>query len=266
MPEDVREQYKTPANLSARAALHARFSTSSMGWPPWVFDHIRERLPDTARILEAGCGPGGLWAENADRVPAGWKLTLTDFSEGMVKRARENTIKAGLDAECVHADIQDLPFDTGAFDAAIANHMLYHVPDIHRGLTEIKRVLAPEGILFAATNGDGHMRELYDLCRAYSPGTEVKRDQLTKRFRLEGGREILRRHFSHVERIDYPCDLRVDEAGPIVDYVCSMAGMDVGVEPIIRERERFLKFLEARVRSEGPIHISKIVGMFVAHD
>ena len=34
------EQYKTPANLAARAELHRRFSTNPTGWLPWVFDQL----------------------------------------------------------------------------------------------------------------------------------------------------------------------------------------------------------------------------------
>lgn len=266
MSDDMREQYKTPANLNARANLHARYSTNSVDWLPWVFGHLRERLPETARILEAGCGPGALWAVNRDDMPAGWRLTLTDFSEGMIARARDAMEDAGLVAECVQADIQELPFDDGAFDGVIANHMLYHVLDIDRGLSEIKRVLAPEGIVFAATNGTGHMQELYDLGRAYDPRIEVTQDPFPLRFGLENGREILRRHFSDVELIEYDCDLRVDEAGPLAEYVFSLAGMGTGFEPVIRERERFSAFLEQRVRDEGIIHISKNVGIFIAHN
>ena len=264
MNQDVSEQYKTPANLNARANLHARYSTNPMGWLPWVFGRIREQLPEKARILEAGCGPGSLWVENRDNVPAGWSLTLTDFSEGMAAAAREATAQAGLDAQCLRADVQELPFDGDTFDAVIANHMLYHVPDIGRGLREIKRVLKPGGMLFAATNGDGHMGELYDLCRAYSPGITIKQDQLTERFRLERGQEILARYFHTVARIDYMCDLRVDEAGPIVEYVSSMAGMGMGIEPIVRERDQFQAFLAALIQEREAIRISKSVGVLIA--
>ncbi len=41
------------------------------------------------RILEIGCGPAELWAQNLDRIPAGWELTLADLSPGMVEKARE---------------------------------------------------------------------------------------------------------------------------------------------------------------------------------
>jgi len=45
----------------------------------------------------------------------------------------------------------------------IANHMLYHLPDPSRGVGELARVTAPSGQVVVATNGRGHMRELWEI-------------------------------------------------------------------------------------------------------
>lgn len=263
MQQDVTNQYKTPENLTARGNLHARYSVNPKGWLPWVFDILVGRLPEKARILESGCGPAFLWEANHDRVPAGWRLTLSDFSEGMVKQARKTMREASLDAECVQADVQELPFDTDVFDAVIANHMLYHVPDISLGLSEIRRVLVPRGILFAATNGMSHMKEMYDLLHTFDPSVRATREVLA-RFSLENGAELLRRIFTAVSRIEYPDSLLVDEARPLTDYVCSMAGMGTGIEPIIEKRDELYLFLDALIRESGPVHIGKNAGVFIA--
>jgi hypothetical protein len=52
------EQYKTPANLTARADLHRRFSTNPYPWLRWVFDQLA--LEPRERVVEAGGGPGWL--------------------------------------------------------------------------------------------------------------------------------------------------------------------------------------------------------------
>ena len=54
----VTEQYCDPSNLNARIALHERFSTNPRNLPLWIFDQLK--LPDDARVLEIGCGTGGL--------------------------------------------------------------------------------------------------------------------------------------------------------------------------------------------------------------
>ncbi len=79
------DQYKNAARLSARAYLHSAFSRNPYGWFKWLFDHYD--LPPNARILELGAGAGWLWQGNAARIPAGWQITLSDFSTGDAGRA-----------------------------------------------------------------------------------------------------------------------------------------------------------------------------------
>jgi ubiquinone/menaquinone biosynthesis C-methylase UbiE len=104
----------------------------------------------------------------------------------------ELTRAQGVDARV--GDIQALPFADGEFDAVVANFMLYHVPDVQRGLAEVARVLRPGGRLVAATNGVRQLGELWDL---------VGRD-LSERWDLfmrETGEEMLRPHFASVRSI-----------------------------------------------------------------
>ena len=90
------QQYRDSSNLDARAALHQRFNTSTVGWHEWVFDQID--LPERARLLELGCGPAKLWLTNLDRIPAEWVITLSDFSPGMVETAQRLLVElAGIE-------------------------------------------------------------------------------------------------------------------------------------------------------------------------
>src|SRR5207249_3671752 len=118
-------------------------------WPRWVF--ARLDLGPTADVLEVGCGPAFLWRENP--VPVGWRVVASDMSPGMASVAKEHT-----DVHVVVSDAESLPWDDGSFDAVIANHMLYHVPDLDRALSDFVRVLRPGGRLFAATNGRAHFK------------------------------------------------------------------------------------------------------------
>jgi ubiquinone/menaquinone biosynthesis C-methylase UbiE len=146
------DQYRTSANLMARAGLH-RFSTAKVGWFDWVFDRLlAARLPADSRIVDIGGGPGVFWIHNAGRIPAGWQILHTDFSPGMVAEARSRIGRDGSTFEVV--DAERLPYADAAFDGVIANHMLYHVPDRAKALREFARVLKPSGRLFATTNGE----------------------------------------------------------------------------------------------------------------
>jgi len=45
----------------------------------------------------------------------------------------------------VKADICDLPFDDDAYDVIFCNHVLEHIPDDHKAMQELYRVLKPGG-------------------------------------------------------------------------------------------------------------------------
>ncbi|MCJ7550094.1 MAG: methyltransferase domain-containing protein, partial [Anaerolineae bacterium] len=108
--DNIRTQYSNDKNLNARIALHTRFSTNTYGWQLWAFDHLT--LPNTARVLELGCGPGGLWIDNRDSLPAGWEIVLTDFSPGMAATAKENL--RDVATHIAVADAQSIPARTDA--------------------------------------------------------------------------------------------------------------------------------------------------------
>jgi len=55
--------------------------------------------------------------------------------------------------------------DPARFETVMANHMLYHAPDLRRAIAELCRVLRPGGWLFAATNGPTGLREIQELLR-----------------------------------------------------------------------------------------------------
>lgn len=154
------------------------------------------------RILEVGCG----WGELAEWIArdTGAEVVATDLSPRMVELSRQR----GLDAQL--ADVQHLPFDDGTFDAAVAAWMLYHVPDLDRGLAELARVLRPGGRLVAVTNSASHLEEVRELVGSGpSPST----------FTRENGEALLRRHFPNVAREDVDGQVEFETRAQLDDYV-----------------------------------------------
>src|SRR3954470_19921346 len=251
----LREQYKNAANLNDRIQLHVRFSTNPYDFHMWVFDQLK--LGPDSRVLELGCGPGSLWRPNLARIPAGWQIMLTDFSPGMLAEARAN-LAGDHPFAFEHADAQALPFADAQFDAVIANHMLYHVPDRAKAFGEIRRVLRPAGRFYAATNGENHLREMYELVQQFDSTIELW-NRMT--FRLEGGAAELGPFFSQVRLHRYESELVVTEAEPLVAFVAST----IGAELTGARRTAFTQLVEERIAADGAIHITKDTGLFEAY-
>jgi len=212
------DQYRDSSNLDARVVLHQRFSTNPYGWFTWVFDTLL-KLPEDARILELGCGPAYLWKENIIRVPAGWHVTLSDLSSGMLDAAWRNLVVTGRAFQFKEIDAQAIPFEDETFDAVIANHMLYHVPDRPKAIAEIKRVLRPGGRLIATTVGENHMKEMMD----WYAQVHISKvwDSFANSFTLENGLTQLKSYFPDTTLSRYENSLEIAELKPIMAYIRS---------------------------------------------
>jgi demethylmenaquinone methyltransferase/2-methoxy-6-polyprenyl-1,4-benzoquinol methylase len=114
----------------------------------------RARAADLARVgpgdrvLDVATGTGDLALELARRVAPGGEVVGSDFSEGMLTRARtkaagSGALGAGLRFEW--ADALALPYADAAFDAATVGFGARNFSDLRRGLAEMVRVVRPGG-------------------------------------------------------------------------------------------------------------------------
>ena len=258
----LREQYQDASNLNTRIRLHQIFRVNDYGWFRWVFD--RFDLPEEARILELGCGPGLLWWENADRVPAGWEISLSDFSLGMLAQACASMMERPHHTFRFEAiDAQAIPYPAAHFDGVIANHFLYHVPDRKRAIAEIRRVLKPGGHLYATTIGEGHMREIPQLVRRFDPCAEVTIHGSEFPFTLENGKDQLQVAFGEVRMWRYPDALHITSAEPLADYIFSLSRFHIPQREHLRRE--LITFIESELAAhDGVIVIHKESGIFRA--
>ncbi len=107
----------------------------------WV-DEALLKVPKTAAILDVGAGEGALVERYRER---GWNVVGVDsaYESAHVKRA----------------DLLTLPFDSGAFDAALCLDVLEHVDllDQPKALAEIARILRPGGRLLVSVPNLAHL-------------------------------------------------------------------------------------------------------------
>ena len=249
----VRSQYRDAGNLGARQRFHHLYSTNKQNWSSWVFSQVD--LPEPATVLELGCGNGGLWLENVEKVGHSLEVTVTDVSPGLLQEARRNLTGRGLNLRFEVVDAARIPYDAGSFDVVIANHMLYHLGDVSAALAGICRVLKPAGSFYASTVGLDNMSELQDFIWRSGCNVDLDLSSAAKSFGLENGGEILGRHFRQVELLQYPDSLQVPTAEAVVEYVSSLCPS----ETVPGELRRML---QNEIDEHGVIHITKSLGMF----
>jgi demethylmenaquinone methyltransferase/2-methoxy-6-polyprenyl-1,4-benzoquinol methylase len=107
----------------------------------------RERAADLAaltpgsRALDVATGTGDLAIELARRIGRSGKVVGSDFSEGMLARAREKS----ADVTWEQANALELPYADDSFDAATVGFGARNFSDLERGLGEMARVVRPGG-------------------------------------------------------------------------------------------------------------------------
>ena len=136
----------------------------------------------------------------------------------MVELAREKGVDARL------GDVQDLAFDDGSFDLVVAAWMLYHVPDVDRGLSEIARVLEPGGRLIAVTNSGRHLAEVRELAGVSWPGGIP--------FSRENGTEVLGRYFDDVRGTDADQWVTFPDTAAVCRYLESTILLKDGIDRV----------------------------------
>ena len=115
-----------------------------------ILDILQLRPDDF--LLEVGCGGGALLK---DVLQSGCRAAAIDHSADMVRTAsaaNRASIEAGR-LEILHAGAKSLPFSAGVFTRAVMTGVFGFIDDPGRVLSEIVRVLAPDGqlVLYTAT-------------------------------------------------------------------------------------------------------------------
>jgi demethylmenaquinone methyltransferase / 2-methoxy-6-polyprenyl-1,4-benzoquinol methylase len=126
-------------NTAMTAGLHHR-------WRARAVDLARVDPGD--RVLDVATGTGDLALELAGRVRPGGEVIGSDFSEGMLARARDKARTAESEGARLHfewGDALELPYAEDSFDAATVGFGARNFSDLAKGLGEMARVVRPGG-------------------------------------------------------------------------------------------------------------------------
>jgi len=105
-------------------------------------------------VLEVATGTGLIALGIAPFVKS---VEATDFSPKMIEAAKKKNIRPNVRFSV--EDATALPFPDAAFDAAIISNALHVMPEPEKALTNIRRVLKPNGLLIAPNYSHGHIKQ-----------------------------------------------------------------------------------------------------------
>lgn len=118
---------------------------TDLSWRRKVIKMVANKNPNN--ILDIATGTGDLAIQFAEKthIP---NIVGLDLSEGMLKVARKKIIGSSLvdKVEFIKGDSEELPFPDNSFEAITVSFGIRNFENLEKGLSEIKRVLAPDGI------------------------------------------------------------------------------------------------------------------------
>ncbi|WP_019889358.1 class I SAM-dependent methyltransferase [Streptomyces purpureus] len=247
--------YNSDRDLAARQSLY-QWQTPRYDLPGIVAEQLSGVR---GRVVDVGCGNGKFIQRLRDDRPELALLGL-DIAPGIL---------AGVPGPVAVADATRLPLATASVDAALALHMLYHVPDIPQAVRELSRVVARDGLVIASTNSDLDKAELDDLWQraagdVLGTGRGPARISLSARFSLEKAPAFLREEFGRVEMIELPGTITVHDPEPVIAHMASYrAWADQHEVPFEATIERARTILADHIARKGTFEVRCLGGILV---
>ncbi|MEV4949365.1 class I SAM-dependent methyltransferase [Streptomyces sp. NPDC053755] len=122
---------------------------------------------EPADVLDVGCGTGSL---SLLLAAAGHRVTGVDVAPRMIERARAKLSAAGLEGRFLLGDAAAPPVGDECFDAVIARHLVWTLPDPVGALRAWVARLRPGGRLLLV---EGRWREAGESGPAYVAGADA---------------------------------------------------------------------------------------------
>ena len=156
-------------SLKRQEAYRHRYAEETPGWRPATHvyrDRIAAHLTGGTRVLDLGCGRGGV-VEQFPNTLDRWVGIDPDF-----RSLQEHRLSA-FRRLCGKAE--RLPFPAASFDLVCCSWVLEHLPDPARALREVARVLAPGGRFVFLTPNRRHPLLWLNRFLSRTQGRLVKR-------------------------------------------------------------------------------------------
>ena len=120
-------------------------------WHSRKWHHLKEFLISVGgnRLLDIGCADGTTTKQIKKILPL---TTITGID--LYKKAIDHAKRKAGKIRFIHGDVHKLPFDDNSFEIVTAIETIEHLDNPNRALTEIYRVLKPNGCFFLSMSNN----------------------------------------------------------------------------------------------------------------
>lgn len=217
----VRGVYGTEGPLERRVNAFSRYLIVDEATQS-IFNHVSQLLADRSPIIDIGCGVGTPLLPVGPTIFDRHDLIAVDLSLRQLKSILDVANNPTL--RLLQVNATQMPFADGSFGAALARHMLYHIPNPQLAITEAARVIDNDGI-FVATTNSSHSRP--ELQAAHQKAVSELGGRLIERisqvFNAETGEHKLASSFYNVKTLNWSGVLDFPDISELLKYYSSSA-------------------------------------------
>ena len=259
---------ETTSDLLKRIDIHNKFGGRDID--KWMLDLLN--IQKGSKILDVGCGAGKQCFKYYDTLAGDCEITGGDVSDELLAQAQSQNEKRGSGITFTKLDFnQPFKFPDNTFDLESCCFAIYYAENIPATIREMHRVLKPGGRLFTSGPMPENKQLFYDIIREATDNKPIPPMPGSSRY----GSAILdamKATFSRVDVSIFENPLTFTEAQPFLDYTRASLSEDRKLwTSFFQGKDDFEKIMsdikrvsEARLKRDGKLVMTKVVGGFVA--
>lgn len=218
---DPRYLYRTEGPLGRRVSAFSRYLVVDEATQS-LFNYVSQLFTDRSPILDIGCGVGSSLLPVGPTVFDRQDFVAIDLSLRQLRSIFDVT--SDPIPKLLQGNASQMPFSDSSFGAALARHMLYHIPKPRLAIAEAARVIRDDGI-FVATTNSSHSRP--ELQAAHQEAVSELGGKLVERisqvFDAETGEHELASSFYSVQTFNWSGILAFPDIPELLKYYSSSA-------------------------------------------